>query len=109
MELYEKRCLACEGGVAALSENEAQTHLKKLNDWSLSGDHKKITRTFSFKNYYHTMAFVNATAWISNQENHHPDLSVHYNTCVVEYSTHAIDALSENDFICAAKVDQLFK
>lgn len=107
MELNEKRCLACEGGVAALSATESQALLEKLNDWKISDDHQKISKTFQFKNYYQTMAFVNALAWISHAENHHPDLSVHYNKCVVEYSTHAINGLSENDFICAAKVDRL--
>jgi len=66
-----------------------------------------IYREFTFKNYYKTMAFVNAVAWIAHQENHHPDLSVGYNRCLVRYSTHAIQGLSENDFICAAKVDAL--
>lgn len=107
MELSEKRCLACEGGVAALTSIESQNLLKKLNDWTLSADHKKISKVFNFKNYYHTMAFVNATAWVSNQENHHPDLTVSYNKCTMEYTTHAIDGLSENDFICAAKIDLL--
>lgn len=107
MELSEKRCLACEGGVAKLSEAAAEILLKKITDWTITSDHKKIVKTFSFKDYYQTMAFVNATAWISHHENHHPDLSVHYNKCIVAYSTHAIDGLSENDFICAAKVDLL--
>ena len=65
--------------------------------------------TYVFKNYYHTLAFVNATAWISHRENHHPDIQVGYNKCIVSYSTHAIDGLSENDFICAAKIDMLFE
>jgi 4a-hydroxytetrahydrobiopterin dehydratase len=69
------------------------------------GDH--IYRDFEFKNYYKTMAFVNAVAWIAHQENHHPDLFVGYNRCRVQYTTHAIAGLSENDFICAAKVDAL--
>ena len=60
-----------------------------------------------FKDYYETMAFVNATAWISHQEGHHPDLEVGYSQCRVRYTTHAIGGLSENDFICAAKIDRL--
>ena len=60
-----------------------------------------------FSNYYQTMAFVNAVAWIANQTDHHPELSVSYNQCRVEYSTHDINGLSENDFICAAKVEAL--
>ena len=107
MELSDKKCLACEGGVAALSLVEAKTLLNKLNAWEISADHKNISKTFHFKNYYQTMAFVNVIAWISHQENHHPDLSVHYNKCIVNYMTHAINGLSENDFICAAKIDIL--
>ena len=105
MHLSEKRCLACEGGVPKLSASEIDALLKKLNSWIVSTDQKKISKTFSFKNYYQTMAFVNAIAWISHAENHHPDLSVHYNQCVVSYSTHAVNGLTENDFICAAKID----
>jgi 4a-hydroxytetrahydrobiopterin dehydratase len=66
-----------------------------------------IRREFRFKNFYETMAFVNAVAWISHREDHHPDLELGYNRCVVHYSTHAISGLSENDFICAARVDAL--
>jgi 4a-hydroxytetrahydrobiopterin dehydratase len=66
-----------------------------------------IRREFRFKNFYETMAFVNAVAWISHREDHHPDLELGYNRCVVHYSTHAIGGLSENDFICAARVDAL--
>ena len=106
-ELTEKHCLPCEGGVAALTEAEAKKYQSKLEDWILSEDFTEITKDFSFKNYYHTMAFVNAVARMAHQENHHPDLSVGYNHCHVRYSTHAIGGLSENDFICAAKVDSL--
>jgi 4a-hydroxytetrahydrobiopterin dehydratase len=62
---------------------------------------------FQFKNYYETMAFVNAVAWVAHREDHHPDLEVGYNKCTVRYSTHSVGGLSENDFICAAKVDSL--
>ena len=64
-------------------------------------------KSYQFKDYYQTMAFVNAVAWISHQENHHPDLEVSYKNCKVHYITHAINALSENDFICAAKINAL--
>jgi 4a-hydroxytetrahydrobiopterin dehydratase len=106
--LSEKHCQACEGGVAPLTVDEAQKLLAKLDaSWQLAPDADEIECTFAFKNYYHTIAFVNALAYISNIENHHPDLEVSYNRCVVRYSTHAIGGLSENDFICAAKVDGL--
>jgi len=67
----------------------------------------KLVKVYPFTNYYQTMAFVNALAWISHREDHHPDLRVGYNKCRVEYATHAIGGLSENDFICAAKCDAL--
>ena len=103
--LQQKRCLPCEGGVLPLSEAEIEGFMTQLNDWSRSGP--EITKTFHFKNYYKTMAFVNAVAWMAHQQGHHPDLEVSYDKCQVRYSTHAIGGLSENDFICAAKVDAL--
>ena len=106
--LSEKHCQACEGGVAPLTIDEAQKLMQKLDSsWELGPDADEIECTFAFKNYYHTIAFVNALAYISNIENHHPELEVSYNRCVVRYTTHAIGGLSENDFICAAKVDGL--
>ncbi len=108
-ELSDKHCKACEGGVGKLSAKEADFLLKKLENWELNQDATEIQCTYAFKNYYHVMAFVNALAYISHKENHHPDLTVSYNRCVVRYSTHAIGGLSENDFICAAKADALYK
>jgi 4a-hydroxytetrahydrobiopterin dehydratase len=108
-ELHEIRCVGCEGGIPALTLAEVKQLLPKIKEWQVSEDGKLILRRFSFKNFYHTMAFVNAIAWIANQENHHPDLEVGYNYCVVKYTTHAVDGLTQNDFICAAKVDQLNK
>ena len=78
----------------------------QLDGWQLRDG--VITKAYEFKNYYQTMAFVNAAAWISHREDHHPDMTVGYSKCRVDYSTHAIAGLSENDFICAAKLDALF-
>jgi len=105
-DLASGKCKPCEGGVAPLTDAEARSLLKQLDGWALANG--RIAKTYSFKNYYQTMAFVNATAWISHREDHHPDLAVGYNQCRVEYWTHAIGGLSENDFICAAKLDKLF-
>jgi 4a-hydroxytetrahydrobiopterin dehydratase len=106
--LKDKRCLPCEGGVKPLDKKAVEKLLDQLHtDWHVNETHTEISRRFSFKGYYKTMAFVNAVAWIANQENHHPDLLVAYNYCEVRYTTHAINGLSENDFICAAKVDAL--
>ena len=108
-DLASKKCVPCEGGdLPAMTEAEAKAMLANIHeDWVLSDDAKKITRTFKFKGFNKTMGFVNAVAWIANSEMHHPDLEVTYNTCVVNFTTHALDGLSENDFICAKKVDKL--
>ena len=102
--LSEKRCTPCEGGTPPLPQEEIDHLLQSLDGWGQTGG--EISKTFQFKNYYETMAFVNALAWISHRENHHPDLEVGYRTCRVRYSTHAIGGLSENDFICAAKIER---
>jgi 4a-hydroxytetrahydrobiopterin dehydratase len=106
-DLARKKCVPCEGGVAPLTPEQVRPMLKGLQGWALDG--KRIAKTYQFRNYFDTMAFVNAAAWISHREDHHPDLLVGYNQCRVSYITHAIDGLSENDFICAAKLDALFE
>jgi 4a-hydroxytetrahydrobiopterin dehydratase len=107
-ELAEKKCQACEGGVAPLTRTEAERLRNKLvSGWQLSADALSLQRAFEFKNFFRTMSFVNALAHIANIEDHHPDLEVGYNYCRVRYTTHAIKGLSENDFICAAKIDRL--
>ncbi len=106
-ELTAKRCVPCEGGVAPMDAEAARDMLGQLNDWELDESGKEISRSYKFKNYYQTMAFVNALAWIAHQEDHHPDLQVGYNRVQVRFSTHSIGGLSENDFICAAKIDAL--
>lgn len=109
-KLSEKRCLPCEGGVKPLDRTAAEKLMQQLGpQWKLSADGKQIQAQFDFKNYYRTMAFVNAVAWIAHNEDHHPDITFGYKTANVTYSTHAIGGLSENDFICAAKVDALLK
>lgn len=108
-DLTQQHCVACEAGVPPLNPETIQTLLSKINDWAVNDEKQEIVRDFHFKNYCQTMAFVNAIAWIAHQEKHHPDLEVGYNHCKVRYSTHAIGGLSENDFICAAKVDRLVK
>jgi 4a-hydroxytetrahydrobiopterin dehydratase len=106
-ELARKKCTPCEGGVAPLTPQQVGPMLKGLDGWQLDG--AMIAKTFKFANYYQTMAFVNAAAWVSHREDHHPDMHVGYNECRVSYITHAINGLSENDFICAAKLDALFE
>jgi 4a-hydroxytetrahydrobiopterin dehydratase len=107
-ELSQQRCKPCEGGTAALTPAEAQAMREQLHaEWSLDADGKSISREWKFKNFYRTMSFVNAVAHLANTEDHHPDLEVGYGYCRIEFSTHAIGGLSENDFICAAKIDLL--
>lgn len=104
MGLKDMKC-APGGQARALSEAEILFHLGTLPGWQREG--KEIRKTFPFKNYYETMAFVNATAWISHAEDHHPDMGVHYNRCVVAFSTHDAGGITLNDLICAAKVEAL--
>jgi 4a-hydroxytetrahydrobiopterin dehydratase len=92
----------------ALEPDDVARRLQTLDGWEMSpGGAGEIRRTFSFKNYYETMAFVNAVAWLAHRADHHPDLEVGYNKCVVRFSTHSVGGLSDNDFIGAAKVDAL--
>jgi 4a-hydroxytetrahydrobiopterin dehydratase len=107
-QLTAKHCVPCEGGVDPLDRKAAEGLLAQLHDeWSLNDAGTEIRREFTFKGFYKTMGFVNAVAWIANAEGHHPDLEVGWGRCLVRYTTHAVSGLTENDFICAAKVDAL--
>ena len=105
-ELTKRKCKPCEGGVPAYTEAQARAELKGLRGWTLEDG--RLVKLYPFGNYYQTLAFVNALAWVSHREDHHPDLEVGYNKVRVAYWTHAVGGLSENDFICAAKCDALF-
>lgn len=106
--LAHKKCTPCPVGAAPLTIDICQTYLhKETPGWTLRHDGKSIERRVQFKNYYETMAFVNAVAWVAHQEDHHPDLEVHYDHCLIRYNTHTVSGLSENDFICAAKVNMI--
>jgi len=107
-ELAERRCRPCEGGVEPLDADAAKALLESIDGrWSLSEDGRGIERTFAFPAFSRTIAFVNAVAWIATVEGHHPRLEVEYGRCAVCYTTNAIGGLSDNDFICAAKIDRL--
>ncbi len=107
-DLRERHCKPCEGGVEPLDAEAARALLGELDDgWRLAADGLRIEREYTFRNFYLTLAFVNAIAWIANREGHPPDLEVGYGRCLVTWTTHAIDGLSDNDFICAAKIDAL--
>lgn len=107
-DLSEGKCVPCEGGIPRLSTEEAQTFAKQLHaDWVIADDNISIKRMIKFKGFAKVVLFVNALSWLAEKENHHPDVSFGYGYCDVTFSTHAIDGLSENDFICAAKLDAL--
>ena len=109
-DLSSKHCEACEGIGAALNPDQIKQLMPQLaGEWQVERDSQAIKKRFSFKNFYETMAFVNAVAWIANNENHHPDLELGYNYCQVLFTTHALNGLSHNDFICAAKIDDLLR
>lgn len=106
-DLAKGKCKPCEGGIPPLTALETDALITKLDKgWTIIDGH--LRRDFKFDDHYITMTFVNAVAWVSHQQGHHPDLTVGWNTCRVEYITHAINGLSESDFICAAKIDALF-
>ncbi|MFZ2540526.1 MAG: 4a-hydroxytetrahydrobiopterin dehydratase [Gallionella sp.] len=105
-KLADKLCKPCAGDMPPLAQPDINALMLQLESWQQHD--KLISKTYRFKDYYQTLAFVNAIAWLSHREDHHPELTVNYNNCQVVYSTHAINGLSENDFICAAKVDRLF-
>jgi 4a-hydroxytetrahydrobiopterin dehydratase len=107
-DLHARHCIPCEGGVAPMARHAVEEVLQRLHeDWQLSVDATSIQREFRFKDFFRTMSFANAVAHVANLEDHHPDLELGYGYCRVRFTTHAIRGLSENDLICAAKVDQL--
>ena len=93
----------------ALNPTEVVSRLATVPGWKLTGDgaNVAIEKTYSFASYYETISFVNAVAFIANAQDHHPDLSVHYDRCVVRFNTHDVKGLSETDFECAAQTDAL--
>lgn len=105
--LADAHCLPRRGSEHRLAAARVRELLPQVPGWELVEDGRAISRTYTFPDYYRTIAFVNALAFIANREDHHPDLGVHYDRCVVRYSTHDVGGLSENDFICAAKADAL--
>lgn len=103
--LASRHCKGCEGISGPLSEKSIRRLLKDVPDWTIEGG--RLTRRFEFLNFHQTIEFVNMLAWLCNLENHHPDLLVSYSTCTVQFITHAVSGLTENDFITAAKIDAI--
>jgi len=106
-DLVSKKCAPPAKGTPPLDDRRVTDLLRQLPGWERVGT--QIAKAYKFKNYHETMAFVNAAAWVSHRQDHHPDLEVGYDTCRVRYSTHSVGGLSENDFICAAKLESLFR
>ena len=107
MELLSKKCAPCDGGTPPMSIGEAQKYMAEVMGWNLI-DNKKITKEFKFKDFKEVMVFVNKVADLAENQGHHPDIFIHgWNKARLELSTHAIGGLSENDFIMAAKVDDI--
>lgn len=108
VEFHQKKCIPCEGGIMPFTLEQTNIALKDLPSWVLEDAlFPTIKRVFKFKDYYQTMAFVNAIAWVAHQEDHHPDLDISYNQCIVRCTTHSIKGISENDFILASKIELL--
>ena len=105
--LKNKKCKPCEGGVCPLDESHSKLHLDQIPGWDLDKDSTSIVRTLKFKDFSATIAFINAMADMAEEQDHHPDFCAGYSYCEVRYTTHAIGGLSENDFICAAKINAL--
>ncbi|MDE0748076.1 MAG: 4a-hydroxytetrahydrobiopterin dehydratase [Porticoccaceae bacterium] len=107
-DLSNQTCEPCQGGIAALQTSEAQVMLAELNsDWVLSADSKMISRQFKFKGFARAVQMANLIAWLGDRQGHHPDIAFGWGYCSVTFTTHEIDGLSTNDFICAAKLDQI--
>lgn len=102
-------CVGCEGGIEALPESEIQTRIAQYPGWVYDLDKRRLSKVVDFKGFLKTMSFVNAVAWMANREMHHPDLEVSFNRCVVHFQTHAVDGVTENDFICVEKVEALLE
>jgi 4a-hydroxytetrahydrobiopterin dehydratase len=105
--LESRQCQALPAGTAPLARAEIDALLTGLPGWTYADG--AISKTFSFADFHQTMAFVNALAWIAHRQDHHPDLAVSYNRCSVRYNTHSIGGVSANDFICAARIEALFR
>lgn len=105
--LAAQHCKPRKGAEHALSRAEAEQRLALLPGWALSDDGHFVSKSFRFRDFHRSMAFVNAVAWIAHVEDHHPDMEVGYGHCLIRFNTHDVGGLSENDFICAAKVETL--
>ncbi|MCA0930016.1 4a-hydroxytetrahydrobiopterin dehydratase [Ruegeria profundi] len=106
--LSDRTCVPCSGGVPALTQAEAETHMAKLApDWRLDAETKELSRHYKFKGFAKATYLANLYAWLADQQGHHPDVTFGWGYVDVKLTTHEIGGLSENDFIWAAKLDQM--
>lgn len=106
-DLLQQSCKHYSKEDPQLSVTEIKELLNNISGWEVAKDRPLIYKDFRFKNYYQTIAFVNAVAWVVHQQDHHPEIVVNYNTCHIEFTTHSVNGLSLNDFICAARIDNI--
>jgi len=107
-DLSDKTCAPCQGGIAAMTEAEVADMLPKLHtDWAYDATAKTLTRAFAFKGFAKATQMANLCAWLGDKQGHHPDIAFGWGYCRVTFTTHEINGLSENDFICAARLDAL--
>lgn len=107
MNLTQRKCVPCEGGTLPFAQEKVEEYLKEVAGWELK-DNKLIFKMFSFKSFKEAIDFVNQVAGIAEEEQHHPDIYIHYKKVTLELTTHAIKGLSENDFIMASKIDMMY-
>jgi len=105
--LQDLKCTSCNNLTPKLSKNEIKKNLKQLINWSINDENEMIFKKYKFKNFKKAIDFANSVGQISDEERHHPDLSIGFGYCIVMIHTHAIKALSINDFILASKIDSL--
>ena len=110
-DLFNKKCIPCEGGVLPFDIKEIHKYQKKVDGWDVKENEKKkyfLEKKFIFKNFINSHNFINKVGEISEAEDHHPDIFFGWGYATITITTHAIEGLSENDFILAAKIDQIF-
>lgn len=106
-DLASKNCEPCKGGVSPMPGGDARQMLAQLNGWNLSDDGTTIRRRFEFKGFAKAVEMANLAAWLGNKQGHHPDIAFGWGYCEVVFTTHEAGGLTENDFICAARLDAL--
>ena len=106
-DLARKTCVPCEGGVPSMALDQANALITDLPGWQISADGSTITRRFEFKGFAKSVEMANLAAWLGNKEGHHPDITFGWGYCEVAFTTHAAKGLTENDFICAARLNEL--